>query len=69
MSRFFYDHKVRDQARLLDTLNDVIGPIEKILEALEKKFHLKIHIFQKFRAENRMVFFTKIVKKITFPCL
>ena len=31
-----------------DTLNDVIGPIEKILETLKKKFHLKIHIFQKF---------------------
>ena len=34
---FFYERKVRGQAHLLDTLNDVIGPIENILETLEKK--------------------------------
>ena len=36
MSRFFYERKVRSSAHLLDTLNDVIEPREKILEALEK---------------------------------
>ena len=33
----FFERKVRSLAHLLNTLNDVIGPIEKILETLEKK--------------------------------
>ena len=42
MSRLFHKRKVRGETHLLDTLNDVIGSIEKILEALEKKkLHLK----------------------------
>ena len=44
MSQFFYERKVLCQAHLLHTLNDVIGPIEKILEALEKKVSPKINI-------------------------
>ena len=37
MSRIFNERKVRSYAHLLDTLNDVIGPVEKILDAFEKK--------------------------------
>ena len=44
-----------------------MGLIEKILEAPEKKkFHLKIHIFQKFLPQNQMIFFKNYKKNLHF---
>ena len=66
MSRFFYERKVRCQAHLLDTLNDVIGPIEKILEAFEKKVSAQNSHFSEISISNQMTFFQKFQKSLHF---
>ena len=58
----FYERNVRGYAHLLDTLNGVIGPIEKILETLEKKFQLKFHVLPSY-FQNRTIY--QIGRKIS----
>ena len=54
------------KAHLLDTLNDVIGHIEKILEAFEKKSFTSKFIFSEISSWKSHDIFIKIVKYLRF---
>ena len=55
------------KAHLLDTLDDVIGPIEKIVEALEKSFTSKFTFFR-FDVELEISGNVNFEVKLFFKC-